>query len=121
MEGRLLVQAARHVEAEDAAPGARGGRRVVAREERDDGEALHGLAEVLPDHRGQSACLRAEGHRDALDLLEVRELDLVQLHHVHGESDGACEGDGGVVVRRVDLLQVALRDEVAHRGPAVAA
>ena len=60
------------------------------------------------------------GHGDALDLLEVRQLDLIQLHHVHREPDGAREGHRAVVVGRVHLLQVTLGDEVAHGGPPVA-
>ncbi len=119
MEVPLLVQPAGRVEAEDPAASAAGRGEVVADEQRDDDEALHGLGEVLPDHGREAGRLGREGHRDALDLLEVVQLDLVEPHHVEGEADGAGEGDGRVVVGGVHLLQVALGDEVAHRGPAV--
>ncbi len=120
MEAELLVAATGDVEAEDAAPPVLGGRGVVAGEQRDDCEALHGLAQVVPDHGGQPGRLPGEGHGDALDLLEVRQLDLVELHEVHREPDGTREGHRGEVVGGVHLLQVTLGDQVAHRRPPVA-
>ncbi|CAM5696005.1 hypothetical protein SGRIM128S_00328 [Streptomyces griseomycini] len=119
-EAGLLVAASGGVEGEDAAPTPLGGGAVVAGEERHDGEALHGQAEVLADHHGQPGRLGGEGHGDALDLLEVREFDLVELDHVQGEAHGPGDRDRGVVVRGQHLLQVALGDQVARRGPAVA-
>ena len=56
----------------------------------------------------------------ALDLLVVLELDLEQPDHLDGEAGRAGDADGGVLVGREDLLDVALGDEVAHRGAPVA-
>ena len=57
---------------------------------------------------------------DPLDLLVVLELGLEQPHHLDREAGGAGDADAGVLVGREDLLDVALGDDVAHRGAPVA-
>ena len=47
------------------------------------------------------------------------ELDLKQADQLDGQASGASDAHGAVLVGRVDLLDVALRDDVAHRGAAV--
>jgi hypothetical protein len=49
----------------------------------------------------------------------VLELDLEQPHHLDGDAGTAGDADGGVLVGREDLLDVALGDDVAHRGAPV--
>ena len=93
---------------------------VVAGEERHHREALHGQAEVAADHGREPVGLALDGHQRALDLLVVLELDLVELDQLDGEAGGAGDADHGVLVGREDLLHVAVGDEVAHRGAAVA-
>jgi hypothetical protein len=51
----------------------------------------------------------------------VLQLDLEQPDHLHRDPGGAGDPDAGVVVGREDLLDLAVGDQVAHRGPAVAA
>jgi hypothetical protein len=50
----------------------------------------------------------------------VLELELEELHHVHGRAGGAGDGDAAVAVGRIHLLHRAVADEMAARGPAVA-
>ena len=69
---------------------------VEAGEQRDDREALHGLAEVAADHRGEPVRLAVEGERGALDLLVVLEFDLVQPHDLDREAGGSGDADEGV-------------------------
>ena len=88
-------------------------------EERDHGEPLHGHAEVGTDHGGQAVRLALQGELRALDLLEVLQLQLEELDHLDGETGGAGDTDRRVLVGREDLLDVPLRDDVAHRGPPV--
>ena len=56
----------------------------------------------------------------ALDLLVVLELGLEQPDQLDREARGAGDADRGELVGREDLLDVALGDDVAHRGPPVA-
>ena len=63
--------------------------------------------------------LAVHRERGALDLLVVLELGLEQPHHLDREAGGAGDADRGELVGREDLLDVALGDDVAHRGPAV--
>ncbi len=105
------------VEREDAsAPGGE----VVADEEGDDGEPLHGHAEVAADHGGEPVGLADEGERDALHLLVVFELQLEEADHLDREADGPGDADGGVLVRGEDLFGPAVGDEVALGDAAVA-
>ena len=113
----LLVAAAGDVVGEDPALAAV---EVVPGEERDDGQALHGHAEVGPDHRGEPVRLALQRQQRALDLLVVLELDLEELDQLDRDAGGAGDADGGVLVGREDLLHVAVGDDVAHGGPAVA-
>ena len=118
----LLVVPAGDVVAEDPARGGAGRRvEVEAGEQRDDGEALQRRAEVAADHRGEAVGLAVEGEREALDLLVVLELDLVEPDHLDRDARGAGDADDAVGVGRVDLLDVAAGDQVAHGGAAVAA
>ena len=78
------------------------------------------IAEVAADHRGEPVGLAVEGERGALDLLVVLELDLEQPHHLDREAGGAGDADAGELVGGEDLLDVALGDDVAHRGAPVA-
>ena len=48
------------------------------------------------------------------------ELDLEQASHLDREAGGAGDADARVLVGLEDLLDVALRNDVAHRGAAVA-
>ena len=96
------------------------GLEVVAGEQRHDGEALHGHREVAADHRGEPVGLAVEGEHGALDLLVVLELDLEQPDHLDREAGGAGDADRGELVGLEDLLDVALGDDVAHRGAPVA-
>ena len=112
----LLGAAAGHVVGEDPALLAV---HVVPGEQRDHGQALHGHAEVAADHGRQPVRLALQRELGALDLLEVLQLQLEQLDHLHGQTGRAGDPDGRVLVGREDLLDVALRDDVAHGGPAV--
>ena len=96
------------------------GGEVVAGEQRHDGEALHRQAEVGADQRGEPVGLAVHRQRGALDLLVVLELDLEQPDHLDGEPGRAGDADHGELVGREDLLDVALGDDVAHRGAPVA-
>ena len=116
VEGGLLVAAAGHVVAEDAALV---GVEVEAGEQRDDGESLHREAEVGADQGGEPVGLAVHRERRALDLLVVLELGLEEPHHLDRETGGAGDADHGVLVGREDLLDVALGDDVAHRGAAI--
>ena len=116
MERGLLVAAAGDVVGEDPALVVV---QVVAGEQRHDGQALHGHAEVGADQGGEAVGLAVHRQRRALDLLVVLELGLEQPDHLDGEAGGAGDPDGGELVGREDLLDVALGDDVAHRGPPV--
>jgi hypothetical protein len=117
----LLVGAAGDVVAEDAAGPRRVARgEVDAAEDRHDGEALHGGAEVAPDHRGEPVGLAVEGQHRALDLLVVLELHLEQADQLDADAGRAGDADQRVGVGGMHLLDVALGDEVAHGGPPVA-
>ena len=116
-EAHLLGTAARHVVGEDPALLAV---HVVTGEDRDHGEALQRHAEVAADHGGEPVRLALQGERGALHLLEVLQLQLEELDHLHREPGGAGDADGGVLVGREDLLDVPLGDDVAHRRPPVA-
>ena len=48
------------------------------------------------------------------------ELDLEQAYELDRESGAAGDADAGELVGGKDLLDVALRDDVAHRGATVA-
>ena len=116
-EAVFLRAAARDVVGEDAAAITV---HVEAGEQRDDGQALQGHAQVGPDHRGEPVGLALQGELRALDLLEVLELQLEELDHLHRQPGGAGDADRRVLVGGEDLLDVALRDDVAHGRPAVA-
>ncbi len=117
MERGLLVAAAGDVVGEDPADLAG---EVEAGEQRHDGQALHRHAEVAADQRREPVGLAVHRERGALDLLVVLELGLEQPHHLDREPGGAGDADAGVLVGREDLLDVALGDDVAHRGAPVA-
>jgi hypothetical protein len=53
--------------------------------------------------------LPVQGERHALDLLVVLELHLEQAHEFHRDARRPGDPDNRVVVRREDLLDVALR------------
>ena len=55
----------------------------------------------------------------ALELLVVLQLDLEQADHLDGKASRAGDADAGVLIGREHLLDVALGDDVAHRGPSV--
>ena len=112
----LLVAAAGHVVAEQPALAPT---LVVAGEDRHDDHPLHGGREVAPDHHAELVGLALQAQRDALDLLVVLQLQLEQLHHLHGRAGGAGDGDAAVAVGREHLLHRAAADEVARGGPPV--
>lgn len=87
-------------------------------EQRHDRQPLHGHAQVAADHGRQTVRLALQGELRPLDLLEVLQLELEQLHHLHGQT-GRADTDGRVLVRREHLLDVPLGDDVPHGGPAV--
>ena len=62
---------------------------VVAGEQRDDGEALHGQAEVVAQHGGEPVGLALHGQQRALDLLVVLELDLEELDQLDRQARAA--------------------------------
>ena len=99
-------------------PGPAGG--VVAGEERDDGEALHGQREVLAHHLGQLVGLALEGEGRALDLLVVLELHLEEPDHLDRHAGRPGDGDRREAVGREDLLHGVVGDDVARRGAPVA-
>ncbi len=107
---RVLVAAADRVVAEDP-PG--GPATVEAGEQRDDDEALHRHREVRFDHLRELVGLAFEAEHLALDLLVVLELGLEEAHHVDGRAGRARDRDGGEVVGREDLDDVAVGDLVA--------
>ena len=113
----LLVVAAGHVVGEDAAraPG-----QVVAGEQRDHGQALHGHGQVLADHLAELVGLALEAEDHALDLLVVLELGLEQADHLHRRPGRAGDGHRRVAVGREDLLHGPVGDGVALGGPPVA-
>ncbi len=112
----LLGTAAGDVVAEDPAPLAV---HVVAGEERHHGETLHGHRQIAPDHRGEPVRLALQGELGPLDLLEVLKLQLEELDHLHGQPGRTGDTHRRVLVGREDLLDVALRDHVAHGRPPV--
>ena len=121
VEVLLGVAPARRVEAVDPAGGRRVGRvDVETGEQRDDGQTLHGHAEVAADHRGQPVGLAVKGQLGALDLLVVLELDLVEPDDLDRQPRHAGDADQRVVIGLEDLLDVALRDQVARGGAPVA-
>jgi hypothetical protein len=61
-----------------------------------------------------------QGEHRALDLLEVLQLHLVEPDQLDPDPGGAGHADQRVRVRGVDLLDVPVRDEVAHRRTPVA-
>src|SRR5437763_1543183 len=83
-------------------------------------EPLHRHAEVVADHRGEPVGLAVEAQRRALELLVVLQLDLEQADHLDSEPRGARDPDDAELVGLENLLDVALGDDVAHRGAAVA-
>ncbi|CAM5635315.1 hypothetical protein SCYAM73S_05744 [Streptomyces cyaneofuscatus] len=109
----LLGAAAGDVVGEDAALLAVD---VVPREERHHGEALHGHGEVGADHGGEPVGLALQGELGALDLLEVLQLQLEQLDHLHGQSGGAGDAHRRVLVGREDLLDVARLESAVSRA-----
>ena len=92
---------------------------VVAGEQRDHGQPLHGHGQVLPDHLAQLVGLALEAEDHALDLLVVLELGLEQPDHLHGRAGGTGDGHRRVAVGREDLLHGPVGDGVALGGPAV--
>ena len=117
MEPVLLVPPAGRVIAEDpAGPGVL----VVAGEQRHDHEALHGCAEIPPDHGGQPVGLALQGQRPALQLLVVLELDLEQPDQLDADAGHPGDPHAGELVAAEHLLDVTLRDHVPGHGPAVA-
>src|SRR5207253_1599557 len=90
VEAVLLIAAAGDVVRKDPS---RSHVEVITSEERYDGEALHGHAEVAADHRGQAVGLALEAECRALELLVVLELDLEQADHLDGEAGGAGDAD----------------------------
>ena len=113
----LLVRAARHVVAEDPADP---GLLVVPGEQRDDGEALHGRAEVVPDHLGEPVGLALERERAALHLLVVLELDLEEPDELKPHRVHAGDRHRGELVAPEHLVHVPLGDHVPGGRPAVA-
>src|SRR6202012_5580027 len=111
----LLVGAAGHVIAENAALR---GVLVVAGEQRDHGQALHGGGDVAPDHGGQPVGLALEGERAALHLLVMLELHREQADELQAHAGRAGDRDGRELVAAEDLLHVLLGDHVARRGSA---
>jgi hypothetical protein len=93
---------------------------VVAGEDGHHDEALHRRGQVLPDELGERVCLALQLERLALDLLVVLELDPEKPGHLDRGPGGAGDRHDRVVVRRVDLLDVARRHLVAHRREPVA-
>jgi hypothetical protein len=75
---------------------------------------------VAPDHLAELVGLALQRQLGALHLLVVLELELEQLHHLDRRPGGAGDGDARVAVGGEHLLHVAVRDEVAGGGPAVA-
>ena len=96
------------------------GRHVPAREQRHHHQALQGETQVEPDHRGQPVGLPHQRQRLALDLLVVLELDLEQPDQLDRDPGGPGDADDRELIGREHLLDVALGDDVAHRGPPVA-
>jgi hypothetical protein len=116
VEGGLLVAAPGDVVGEDPALLLD---QVVAGEEGYDGQPLHRHPEVRPDQRREPVGLAVHGQRRALDLLVVLELGLEQPHHLHRETGRTGDPDRGILVGGEHLLDVALGDDVAHRGAPV--
>ncbi len=116
MEVGVLVVPAGGVVAVDTAD-APGG--VVAREQRDHHEALHGQGEVLAHHLGQLVGLALEGEGRAFYFFVVLELDLEEAHHLDGHAGGTGDGHRRKAVGGKDLLHGAVGDDVAHGGAAV--
>ncbi len=115
-EAQLLGAAAGHVVGEDPA---RTAVLIEAGEQRHHGQPLHRHAQIAADHRGEPVGLALQREGGALHLLEVLQLQLEQLHHLHRQPRGARNTHGGVLVGGKDLLDVPLRDDVAHRRPPV--
>ena len=61
-----------------------------------------------------------EAERRALDLLVVLEFDLKELDHLDRDARGAGDANRGEFIALIDLVHVALSDDVAHRGAAIA-
>src|ERR1700729_2080450 len=98
--------------AEDA-PGTRG--LVVADKQRERDEALHGHAQVLPDHAAEAIGLAAERQAPALHFLVMLKLYLEEPHHGQRDAPRAGDADRRELVAAEHLLGVALGDHVAHR------
>ena len=64
--------------------------------------------------------LTFDGEAAAFDLLVVLELELEQPHHLDGRTCGAGDADHRMRVGGEHLFHVAMRDEVARGGSAVA-
>ena len=78
------------------------------------------MPRLAADQGGEPVGLAVHRQRHALDLLVVLELGLEQPDHLDREAGRAGDADAGVLVGREDLLDVALGDDVAHRGAPVA-
>ena len=93
---------------------------VVAGEKRHDGKPLHGHRQVAANHHREPICLTLKGKRGALQLLVVLEFDLEKAYEFDRETGRAGDADARMFVGLEHLLDVALRDDVAHRRPPVA-
>ena len=113
----FFVVAAGDVVGEDP-PGRRA--EVVAGEQRDHGQALHGQGQVGADHLGQLVGLSLQAQGEPFNLLVVLELDLEQADHLDGEAGRPGDGHGRVAVGREHLLHGPVGDGVALGRPPVA-
>ncbi len=112
----LLVAATRRVVAEDPPAAGLG---VVPAEQGDGDQSLHRETEVAAHERAEPVGLAVEGQSDALELLVVLELHLEEPDQLDGDAGAAGDADARELVRREDLLDVALRDVVASGGAPV--
>ncbi len=92
---------------------------VPASEERDDGEAMHRLRQVLTDQGAETVRLAVVAEFGAFELLEVFQLDLEELDHLESQACGAGDADDRGRVGTEHLLDVVQRDVVAHGCPTV--
>jgi hypothetical protein len=86
---------------------------VEADEKRYGSQPLHRGTEIAPHHRRQLVGLAVEGQGHPLDLLVVLEFDGEQTHQLDGNSCGARDTGRRVLVGDIDLLHVAVRDQIA--------
>jgi hypothetical protein len=112
----LLGRPAGRVVAEDPAGAAV---QVIADEQGDDDQALHGGAQIAPDHCGEPLGLAQQRQRPALHLLVMLQLDLEQAGEVESQAQRARDSYRGELIAAEHLVHVPLGDHAPGSGTPV--